>query len=99
MAIMMVMEWPSVSAAQYDELKRITNFENDIPAGAIFHVAALDGDTLRVTDVWESPENYQAFVDTKRMPCVQQMGIASEPKVAISPTPTVFNPVALAAKK
>jgi|EndMetStandDraft_3_1072993.scaffolds.fasta_scaffold725460_2 hypothetical protein len=99
MAVLMSMEWPGVSAAQYDEVKRITNFENDWPAGGMFHVAALDGDTLRVVDVWESPEQFQAFVDSKLMPCVQQLGITQEPKISILPAHNVFNPGALAAKK
>jgi hypothetical protein len=99
MAIVMSMEWPGVTAAQYDELKRITNFENDWPDGGMFHVAALDGDTLRVTDVWESAEKFQAFADSKLMPCVQQMGITSQPNISILPAHNVFNPGALAAKK
>jgi len=99
MAIMMVMEWPNVTAAQYDELKRITNFENDWPDGGLFHVAAIDGDKLRVTDVWESPEKFQAFVDSRLMPAVQQMGVTSQPNISIYPAHNVFNPGALAARK
>ena len=99
MAIMMSMEWPGVSAAQYDEVKRITNFENDWPAGGVFHVAALDGDTLRITDVWERAEDFQAFVASRLMPCVQQLGITSQPNVNIYPAHNVFNPGAPAAKK
>ena len=99
MAIMMVMEWPDVSAAQYDEVKRITNFENDWPAGGMFHVAAVDGTTLRVTDVWESAEQFQAFAETRLMPCVQQLGITSQPNISILPAHNVFNLTALAAKK
>jgi hypothetical protein len=36
MAIVMSMEWPGVSAAQYEEVRRITNFENDQPPGGTF---------------------------------------------------------------
>jgi hypothetical protein len=95
----MSMEWPTVTAAQYDEVKRITNFENDTPAGGIFHVAALDGDVLRVVDVWESAEQFQAFVDSRLMPCVQQLGITAQPTISILPAHNVFNPGALAARK
>ena len=92
MAIVMSMEWPGVTAAQYDELRRITNFENDQPPGGTFHVAAVDDNGLRVFDVWESPEQFQAFVDSKLMPCVQQLGITSQPVITILPAINVFNP-------
>jgi hypothetical protein len=59
---------------------------------ARFHVAAVDDNGLRVFDVWESPEQFQAFVDSKLMPCVQQLGIASQPLITILPAINVFNP-------
>jgi hypothetical protein len=99
MAVMMTMEWPGVSAAQYDELKRITNFENEWPDGGMFHVAALDGDVLRVVDVWQSAEQFQAFVDSRLTPTVQQLGITTQPSVSVLPAHNVFNPTALAAAR
>jgi hypothetical protein len=58
----------------------------------MFHVAAVDDSSLRVVDVWESPEQFQAFVDSKLMPCVQKMGITSQPVITILPAINVFNP-------
>jgi len=92
MAIMMSMEWPDVTPAQYDEIKRVTNFENDHPAGAIAHVVAFEGSTMRVVDIWESPDNFQAFIDAKVMPAVAQLGITSQPEVTILPAHNVFIP-------
>jgi hypothetical protein len=92
MAVMMQMEWPGVTAEQYEQVRVGTNFEGDPPAGGIFHVAALDGDKLRITDVWETPEQFQAFVEQRLMPCVQSLGITAEPQVSIYPAINVFNP-------
>ena len=85
MAIMMQMEWPGVTAEQYEQVRVGTNFEIEWPVGGIFHVAALDGDKLRVTDVWESPEAFNSFVETRLMPCVASLGITSQPEVTILP--------------
>ena len=92
MAIVMIMEWEDVTPAQYDEVKRVTAFETDVAPGGIFHVAAFDGNTMRVTDVWETPEHFQAFVDSRLTPCVQQMGITSQPTVTVLRAHNVFNP-------
>jgi hypothetical protein len=92
MAVMMVMEWPGATLEQYDEVRRITRFETEHPAGGIFHVAAIDGDVLRVVDVWESPQQFQAFVDAKLNPAAAEIGITTQPTVSIYPAHNVFNP-------
>jgi hypothetical protein len=92
MAIMMQMVWQGVTAEQYDQVRVGTRFETDRPAGGIFHVAAVDGDTLRVTDVWESAEAFNAFVEGRLMPCVQSLGITSQPQVNIYTAINVYNP-------
>jgi hypothetical protein len=45
-----------------------------------------------VTDVWESPEDFQRFVQTRLMPGVQQLGIQGEPKVELHPAHALFAP-------
>lgn len=92
MAIVMIMEWPDVDLAGYEGVKRITNFENEVPPGGMFHVAALDGTTLRVIDVWESAEQFQAFVEAKLMPATKDLGITSQPVVKILPAHNIFAP-------
>ena len=92
MAVLMLMEWPGVTREQYDEVCRITNFEVDVPKGGMFHVAALSDKGLHVTDLWESAEDFQAFVEQRLMPAVQKAGISGEPKVNILPAHNVFTP-------
>jgi hypothetical protein len=92
MAIVMIMEWQGVDLKGYEEVRRITNFEGDPPAGGMFHVAALDGDRLRVVDVWESAEAFQAFVQARLMPATQQAGITAQPDVKILPAHNIFTP-------
>lgn len=92
MAIMMVMEWPGVGIDQYEEIRRTTNFESDVPGGSMFHVAAPDGDDLRVVDVWDTADSFNQFVETRLMPVVQQMGVTSQPTIQILPVHNIFSP-------
>jgi hypothetical protein len=92
MPIMMLMEWAGVTKAQYDEVKRITNFEHDAPGGGWFHVAAVDDHGLRVCDVWDSAEDFGKFVETRLKPATMQAGIKGEPKVMIVPAHNVYAP-------
>jgi heme-degrading monooxygenase HmoA len=56
----------------------------------MYHVAAFDGDTIRVTDVWESAEQFQKFAESKLMPATQQLGITSQPDVKLLPIHSIL---------
>ena len=92
MAFVMIMQWEGVSLEQYEAARRAVDWEQDLPVGALFHVAAHDGTSLRVTDVWQSPEQFQAFVDTRLMPATQKLGITHPPKVEVLPAHAIFAP-------
>ena len=92
MPTVMSMRWPGVTREQYDEARKIVNWEGDPPTGGIFHVAWFDGDGLRVTDVWQSAEAFQGFADERLMPGVKQLGIEGEPEVEMTQAHAVFAP-------
>lgn len=92
MAIVMIMDWQGVTPAQYEAARKLVNWEGNVPPGARFHVSAFDERGLRVTDVWDSAEQFQQFVDQRLMPGVQQIGIQGEPNVTILPTQAIFAP-------
>ena len=92
MAVAMFMEWDGVTREQYDAVRAIVNWEGDAPAGAMFHVAAITDQGLRVTDLWRSPEEFQTFVATRLMPGVKQVGIKGEPRVKVHPVHRLFTP-------
>ena len=91
MAVVMRMSWPEVSTEQYDQLREIVRWETDPAKGGLFHVAFVDEGGFKVVDVWESAEDFQAFVDTRLMPGVAQAGIDGEPQVTITPAHAVWN--------
>jgi len=92
MAIVMNMRWKGVTKEQYDKTLQAVRWETDVPEGAKFHVASFDADGLRVTDVWETADHFNRFVEDRLMPGVQQVGIAGQPEVEITETHRIFAP-------
>jgi hypothetical protein len=87
----MSMRWRGVTPEQYEEARQVINWEGDVPDGAVLHVAGFDSEVLRVTDVWESEEHFNRFVESRLMPGVQQIGIEGQPEVEFYPVQNVFN--------
>lgn len=96
MAIVMSMKWPGVTLEQYEQVRVGTNFEADPPSGGVLHVAAHDGEGMRIVDVWDSADDFNRFVEQRLMPFVQQLGVDSQPDITILPAQNVWIP-ALAA--
>ena len=96
MAVLMLMQWDNVTREQYDKVCEIVNFEVDVPKGGMFHVAAFSDKGLRVADLWDNGEDFQAFVEKRLMPGVQKAGIEGEPKVEVWPAHNVFTPAYVA---
>ena len=92
MPIMMIMEWDGITSAQYDQVRSLVRWEEDKPKGGLFHVAAATPKGIRVTDVWDSAEEFNQFVESRLMPGVQKAGIQSQPRVEIFPAHAVFAP-------
>lgn len=92
MSVVMLMRWDGVTLDQYDEARKLVRWEEETPAGGMFHVAAHDGQSLRITDVWESAEQFQQFAEQRLMPGVAQLGLPGEPQVEIYPAHAIFTP-------
>jgi hypothetical protein len=64
-----------MSAAKYDEvIKKLEAAGAGTPAGRLYHICFGDKNDLRVVDVWDSLENFEAFGQTL-MPILQDAGI------------------------
>jgi hypothetical protein len=93
MAVVMQMHWPEISLDEYEQARQKVDWENDLPDGAIFHVAWMADDGFRVVDVWESSDDFDRFVQDRLMPVVAgELGVTSEPNVTITPAHTYFKP-------
>ncbi len=92
MAVAMFMHWDGVTAGEYDQIRELVNWEGDPPVGGRLHVAAVDESGLHITDLWDSAEEFQAFVANRLMPGVKQLGLQGEPEVTILPAHAIFAP-------
>ncbi len=66
---------------QYDEVMERMGLSSasTAPPGCLFHwVTATDGG-IRVTDVWETQEAFEAFAQTQIAPITQEVGIPGPP--------------------
>ena len=92
MRILMLMKWDGITPAQYDELRKSVHWEGNMPKGAVFHVAAFGNNAIRVTDIWESANEMNSFIQNRLMPEVMKMGITSQPQVETFPVHAIFIP-------
>lgn len=84
MAFLMVMDWPGVTKEQYEAVRAEVDWVSNPPPGALLHVATF-GETFRVVDLWESSDQFQAFVDSRLGAATAKAGITSQPNVQFFP--------------
>lgn len=92
MATVMLMHWPEVTKEKYEEVRRDVNWEGEPPAGAKFHTAWIAADGFHVLDLWDSPADFENFVQRRLMPSVQKVGVDGQPKVEIFESLSIFAP-------
>jgi hypothetical protein len=94
MPTVMSMHWPKIKQEDYDRALEHVDWEGNTPDGAIFHVAWFDDqDGFHVLDLWESPDQFNRFVEERLMPGLQELGIdAGEPNVRMTEAHRVFTP-------
>ena len=56
-------------------------------------ITSIEGGTLRMLDIWDSEEQFMAFVQTRIMPAVAQVGLAGQPDVIVTPMHDLFSSV------
>jgi hypothetical protein len=92
MPIVMNMRWDGVTPEQYEVAREQVGWEQRAPDGGLIHIASFTDEALRVTDVWETAEDFNRFVESRLMPVVQEIGIEGEPDVTITPMHAIWNP-------
>ncbi len=77
MAIVLRFTPQSLNAATYgDIVKRLEQAGAGSPAGRLYHVCFGDTNNLRVSEIWDSRENFEKFGETL-MPILQEVGVDS----------------------
>ena len=92
MATVMQMHWPEVSREQYEVVRREVDWESNVPEGAKFHVAWFAADGFHVLDLWDTPQQFERFVQERLTPGVQKAGIQGQPNVTFAEAHAIFAP-------
>lgn len=74
---------PSVTTEKYDEtLRRLESGSDFPPDGLEYHVAFESGGSFRVSEIWDSREQFDKFGE-RLMPILAEVGIelAGEPEI------------------
>ena len=92
MATVMLMHWREATPDQYDRARLQVRWDREVPDGAKLHVSAFGDDGLHVTDIWVSEDAFNAFMQHRLAPAIQEIGIEGQPEVAFFPLHGVFAP-------
>jgi hypothetical protein len=82
-AVAVQLDFPGGTLEQYDEVIKRMGFHARGAGGSglLFHWIATTVDGIRVTDVWESQEQFENFSTEKIGPITQAVGLPGPPKV------------------
>jgi hypothetical protein len=92
MATVILMHWREATPEQYDRAREMVGWDRETPAGAKLHVSGFDDDGLHVTDVWDSEQSFNTFMQQRLAPAIQEIGIQGQPDVKFFPMHGVFAP-------
>jgi len=83
MAVMAIFRSAKVDRAKYDAIMRELDL-NDSPAtGGLTHACAFDDQGIHVVDVWESREDFEAFLKDRLLPVFAKLDIEVEPPTVL----------------
>ncbi|MGQ0832964.1 MAG: hypothetical protein ACT4OV_14955 [Microthrixaceae bacterium] len=94
MAIAVQMDFDGATLDQYDQVCKLMGLTpgGPGPAGAISHFAAMTDSGLRVVDVWQTREAFDAFAQEQIGPFSGQVGISNPPETQFFEVHNYFTP-------
>ena len=88
MTMVMQQTMPEGTTLEFlDEVTREMRVEADPPAGLIVHTHFDEGGRIRVIDVWDSTEAFEAFRDSRLMPTMQKVAAGHGMDMTQAPMP------------
>lgn len=88
MPVMVTLTWADITPEQYDAVRQSAAVGSDEP---LVHVAAFDGTTLHVTEVWDDEGAARSHADALAA-AGDAAGVASRPAVVVLPAHAVVLP-------
>jgi hypothetical protein len=83
MPVAIVMDFEGGTLEQYDEILERMGFARggEGVVGGLFHWVTKTDTGIRVTDVWETAEQYQEFAEEHIGPITQEVGVPAPPQL------------------
>ena len=83
MAVGVVIEFKGATLEQYDQVIEKMGFTpgGRGGAGGMFHWVTASDDGIRVTDVWQSQEQFQKFAEEQIGPYTREVGFPNPPQI------------------
>ncbi len=85
MAIGFIMQFENMSTAKYDAIAKELGYKlhsnGNYPLGILSHMTGKTPTGLVVIDVWDSEQEFGAFLEGKLKPAFAKVGGVAEPKV------------------
>jgi hypothetical protein len=78
------MEFDGMNAGQYEAVMDELGLRSETPSwpnGIISHTAGFTSDGMYVVDVWNSQQNFDAFVQNRLRPAFNAVGDLPQPRV------------------
>src|SRR3954454_1069351 len=75
MSQVFILDFAGATLEDYDDVVAHMDFGGRLQEGGLAHAAVLATGGLRVCDVWETPEHFQAFADAKMAPLTREHGL------------------------
>ena len=75
MAVAMFMNWPGVTAEQYDAVMARLGLDVNPAAGSVLHLSALTDEGLEICEVWQTELAFEGFFVHRLQPIVEALGI------------------------
>ena len=94
MAVAVQMDFEGATLDQYDAVCKLMGLtpRGPGPKGAISHFSTMTSTGLRVVDVWETREQFEAFAEKEIGPFSAEAGIPAPPTTAFFDVHNYFTP-------
>ena len=94
MAVAVQLDFDGGTLDQYDEVLKLMGLRSGGPgpAGLISHFATMTPSGLRVVDVWQTREQFDAFAQEQIGPFTQKVGMTGPPTMEFFEVHSYFTP-------
>jgi hypothetical protein len=85
MPVAIIQDFEGATLDQYDQILEKMGLDpgGQTPPGAVFHWVTATDSGIRVVDVWESKEQFDAFAEEQIGPFSQEVGITEPPRMSV----------------